>query len=64
VTTVHMATLLTGPGGKRALSSNNLRLSAVACCCHLNRNLTLRFCHRFPIDLPGKQTEESDRKMW
>jgi len=50
------ATLLIGPGGNWALSSNNLRPSAVPCCRHLNRNLMLRFCHCFPIDLPGKQT--------
>lgn len=50
------ATLLIGPGGKRALSSNNLCPSAVPCCRHLNRNLMLCFCHHFPTDLPGKQT--------
>lgn len=56
-----VATLLIGPGGNRAFSSNNLRPSAVPCCRHLNRNLMLRFCHRFPIDLPGKQT---NRRGW
>lgn len=62
--TERVAMLLIGPGGNRAFSSDNLCLSAVPWCCHLNRNLMLRFCHRFPIDLPGKQTEEGDRKMW
>lgn len=61
-------TLLIGPGGNRALPSNNLCPSAVPCCRHLNRNLMLCFCHRFPIDLPGKQTNrvgwQKDAVTW